>query len=97
MAGIGIVSNPRAQRNLRSPDTARRLRSLLDGEGEVADASTREELLAVVDRFKGRGIDVLAVNGGDGTGHVVLSAFAAAYGAEPLPSLALLRSCEGAR
>jgi diacylglycerol kinase (ATP) len=91
MSGIGIVNNPRSQRNLRSPETARRLRSLLDGEGEVADASTHEELARVVERFRGRRIELLAVNGGDGTGHVVLSAFAAAYGEEPLPSLALLR------
>jgi diacylglycerol kinase (ATP) len=91
MAGIGIVNNPRALRNRRSPEIARRLRALLDGEGEVVDASTQEELAVAVERFKGRGIDVLGVNGGDGTGHVVLSAFARAYGASPLPALALLR------
>src|SRR6266496_253379 len=45
MAGIGIVNNPLSRRNLRAPETARRLRALLDGEGEVADAATREELL----------------------------------------------------
>ena len=37
MAGIGIVNNPLARRNLRSPETGLRLRTLLDGEGEVAD------------------------------------------------------------
>jgi hypothetical protein len=92
MAGIGIVNNPRARRNLRSPGTARRLSALLDGEGEVADASTREELDRVVSRFRACGIDVLGVNGGDGTGHVVLTAFASAYGAEKLPAVVLLRS-----
>jgi diacylglycerol kinase (ATP) len=92
MAGIGIVNNPRARRNLRSPGTARRLRALLDGEGEVADASTREELDRVVSRFRACDIDVLGVNGGDGTGHVVLTAFASAYGAKKLPAVVLLRS-----
>jgi diacylglycerol kinase (ATP) len=91
MAGIGIVNNPRSRRNRRSPETGLRLRALLDGEGEVVDASTRDELARAVERFKGRGIDLLGVNGGDGTGHVVLSAFAEAYGAAPLPALALLR------
>ncbi len=91
MAGIGIVNNPLARRNLRSPETARRLRTLLDGEGEVADAATRDELQRAVARFKSHGIDVLGVNGGDGTGHVVLTAFAEAYGGAPLPSVALLR------
>jgi diacylglycerol kinase (ATP) len=91
MAGIGIVSNPRARRNRRSPETARRLRALVDGDGEVVDAATPDELAGAIERFERRGIDVLAVNGGDGTGHVVLSAFAAAYGERPLPSFALLR------
>ncbi len=91
MAGIGIVNNPRARRNLRSPEIARRLRTLLDGEGEVADASTREELGRIVERFREHDIDVLGVNGGDGTGHVVLTAFASAYGAAQLPSVVLLR------
>ena len=91
MAGIGIVSNPLARRNQRSPEMARRLRTLLDGEGELAVASSRDELALAVERFRSSGIDVLCVNGGDGTGHVVLTEFARAYGAEPLPSVALLR------
>jgi diacylglycerol kinase (ATP) len=91
MAGIGIVNNPRARRNLRAPGTARRLSALLDGEGEVADASTREELDLAVKRFQASDIDVLGVNGGDGTGHLVLTALASVYGAKKLPSVVLLR------
>ncbi len=91
MAGIGIVNNPRSRRNLRQPETATRLRRLLDGDGEVADASTPDELASVVERFRRAGIEVLGVNGGDGTGHKVLTAFASAYGSAPLPRLALLR------
>jgi diacylglycerol kinase family enzyme len=91
MSGFGIVNNPRARRNLRAPGTAARLRTLVDADGEVADATTREELAQAVQRFKARGIDLLGVNGGDGTGHVVLTALAEAYRDAPLPSLALLR------
>jgi diacylglycerol kinase family enzyme len=91
MSGFGIVNNPRARRNLRAPGTAARLRTLLDADGEVADAGTREELARVVERFKSQDIDLLGVNGGDGTGHVVLTALAEAYRDAPLPSLALLR------
>jgi diacylglycerol kinase family enzyme len=91
MAGIGIVSNPLARRNQRSPETTHRLQALVDGEGELATAATHEELARVVERFKSSEIDVLGVNGGDGTGHVVLTAFAHAYGAAPLPTVALLR------
>jgi diacylglycerol kinase family enzyme len=44
-----------------------------------------------VDRFRAAEIDLLGINGGDGTGHVVLTAFAHAYGDRPLPRVLLLR------
>jgi len=91
MASIGIVNNPRSRRNLRAPDTARRLRELLGPDGEVVDASTPEELGRAVELFRSAGIEVLGVNGGDGTLHVVLSAFAEAWGVEQLPRVAILR------
>ena len=91
MGGIGIIHNPRSHRNRRAPDTGRRLRALLDGEGEVVDASTQEELQVAVERFQSHRVEVLGVNGGDGTAHVVLTAFARAYGTDPLPAVALLR------
>jgi diacylglycerol kinase (ATP) len=91
MGGIGIVNNPRSRRNRRHPEIAGRLRQLLDGEGEVVDAEDLDTLDRAVERFRAAGIDVLGVNGGDGTGHVVLTALARAYGSQPLPRLALLR------
>lgn len=91
MGGIGIVNNPRSRRNRRRPGTARRLRQLLGADGEVLDASTPEELDRAVERFRAARVDVLGVNGGDGTVHVVTTAFARASGDEPLPRLLLLR------
>ena len=91
MAGIGIVNNPRSRRNLRAPETARRLRALLDDDGELADASTPDELAEAIERFRAQEVDFVAVNGGDGTGHFVLTALARAYGDRPLPAIALLR------
>lgn len=91
MGGIGIVNNPRARRNRRHPETARRLRRLLDGDGVVVDASDLEALDRAIEGFRAAGIDVVGVNGGDGTGHLVLTALARAYGSAPLPRLALLR------
>ena len=91
MGGIGIVNNPRAGRNSRRPAMADRLRERLEGDGEVLNASTPGELEAAVSRFRAAGFDVLGLNGGDGTGHLVLTAFAQAYGDRPLPRLLLLR------
>jgi diacylglycerol kinase family enzyme len=91
MGGIGIVNNPRSRRNRRKPGIGERLRSRVDGEGLVLDASTPEELDEAVRRFRAAEIDLLGVNGGDGTGHVVLTALARAWGDRPLPKLLLLR------
>ncbi len=91
MGGIGIVNNPRSRRNRHKPDVATRLRARLDGEGMVLDASTPEELQDAVERFRAADIDLLAVNGGDGTGHRVLTAFAEGWRDRPLPRLLLLR------
>jgi diacylglycerol kinase family enzyme len=91
MGGIGIVNNPRSGRNVRRPEVARGLRSLLRHDGELIDASTPEELARAVERFRAARIDVLGVNGGDGTGHHVLTTLVRAYGPDPLPALLLLR------
>ncbi|WP_041448530.1 diacylglycerol kinase family protein [Anaeromyxobacter sp. Fw109-5] len=91
MGGIGIVNNPRSRRNRRDPRIAGRLRALLGDDGEVIDASTPAELARAVARLRAAEIDVLGVNGGDGTAHVVLTAFVRAYGTAPLPRLLLLR------
>jgi diacylglycerol kinase family enzyme len=91
MGGIGIVNNPRSLRNRRRPEMGERLRALLGGEGEVIEASTPDELNRAVERFRAARIDLLGVGGGDGTTHMVLTAFARAYGAEPLPALLPLR------
>ncbi len=85
------MNNPRSRRNRRHPRTGRRLRTQLGDDGAVLDAATPDELARALETFRGDGIDVLGVNGGDGTGHYVLTAFARAYGAEPLPKLLLLR------
>jgi diacylglycerol kinase family enzyme len=90
MAGIGIVTNPRAWRNLVRPETAGHLKTLLGNDGELAEARTPEELAAVAKRFRESSPDLVAVNGGDGTAHRVADALAKAFGKKPLPPLALL-------
>jgi len=92
MGGIGIVNNPRSRRNRRRPGLAARLRTQLGDDGEVVDTSTPEELARAVERFRDGGVDVVGVNGGDGTGHFVLTALARAFDGRPLPRLLLLRA-----
>jgi diacylglycerol kinase family enzyme len=89
MGGIGIVNNPRSRRNRRSPRVARRLRAQLGDDGEVRDASTPEELARALEAFRAEGVDVLGVNGGDGTIHYVLTAAMRAWDGA-LPRIQLL-------
>jgi len=64
---------------------------MLGPDGELVDASTPDELDRAVERFRAADVDVLAVNGGDGTAHMVLTAFARAWNGRRLPDLLLLR------
>ena len=91
MAGIGIVSNPRSRRNLRDPGTAGRLARLLGDEGRLLAADTPGSLAAAVRAFREAGVDVLAVNGGDGTLHRVVTGLAEGWGPAPWPLLLPLR------
>ncbi len=91
MAGIGIVSNPRSRRNLRDPGTAGRLARLLGDEGRLLAADTPGSLAAAVRAFREAGVDVLAVNGGDGTLRRVVTALAEGWGPSPWPLLLPLR------
>jgi len=91
MPGIGVISNPRSRQNLKHPDRIRRLAYILGQGGSSKATKSFEELDQVIDEFKRQEIDILALNGGDGTNHVVLTAMMKAYGDKPLPKIALLR------
>lgn len=91
MPGIAVVTNPRSRQNRRNPKMAGKLAYLLGQKGEVAQPQNREELEETARKFRDQGCEVLAINGGDGTAHVVLSAFMKVWGKEPMPMVALLR------
>ncbi len=91
MPGIAVLTNPRSRQNRRHPRLAGQLAYMLGTKGEVAQPQTLPELVDAARRFRDAGVDVVAINGGDGTSHVVLTAFVKAYGDDPLPPVALLR------
>ncbi len=90
-AMIGIVSNPRARKNAEDPARIERLRRTLDNEGVVREALTFEEIADIAWEFRRSEIDILAIDGGDGTLHHTLSAFIPVYSGTDLPLIALLR------
>ena len=91
MSGIGVVTNPLSRRNRRNPRLMDRLAYILGDKGDLAQPRDWAGMEDVARSFLDRQIDVLCINGGDGTGHVVLSAMARVYGDHPLPMVALLR------
>ncbi len=100
MSGIAIISNPRSGKNRRDPELVERLAYVLGDSGEVAQPRDLDHLEDAVRGFRDRGVDVVCVNGGDGTLHKVLSALVVVYGdgaegddlrAVTLPRVAILK------
>jgi diacylglycerol kinase (ATP) len=91
MSGIGIITNPHSKLNKRNPGRAALLGYILGSQGRLEVTNTLEDLGRVAREFKDRGIEILAINGGDGTISRTLTAFIHAYGSAPLPKIALLR------
>ena len=91
MPGIGIITNPHSRRNRRHPERMRRLGYML-GQHDTYEMTNRvEDIETVAREFKESDIDILALNGGDGTNHVTLTTFIDVYDGQPLPKIALLR------
>lgn len=91
MPGIGIITNPHSRRNRRYPEQMRRLGYVL-GQNDSYELTNRiEDVAGVAEQFKKSDIDILALNGGDGTNHVTLSTFIEVYGDTPLPQITFLR------
>jgi diacylglycerol kinase family enzyme len=91
MSGIGVVLNPKSRQNLRDPGAALRLSRKLGDHGVLRTAGSVEELYRIAEDFRRVEIDVLAISGGDGTGHVTLTGFLNVYDGHTMPHVALLR------
>jgi diacylglycerol kinase family enzyme len=88
---IGIITNPRARKNAEDPARIERLRQILDVEGTVRQARALEEIADIARDFRRSGVDILVIDGGDGTIHHTVSAFITIYGDAGLPPIAILR------
>ena len=91
MPGIGVITNPKAKRNLKRPWIREALQRIVGDAGRVYETRSIAELPRVAEEFIERDLDILVVNGGDGTTHIALTHFVPAYGDRPLPKLLSLR------
>jgi diacylglycerol kinase (ATP) len=89
MPKIGLISNPRSQRNRRG---LQELRQILAGTPEIIHGATegRGELDEVLADFARRGVDLLLINGGDGTVQSVLTCLFEQHPFETPPLLGIL-------
>jgi diacylglycerol kinase family enzyme len=91
MSGIGIITNPHSKLNKRNPKRAELLGFILGQQGQLEVTSSLEDLARVAREFKEKGIEILAINGGDGTICRTLTAFIQEYGDQPMPRIAVLK------
>lgn len=91
MPGIGIITNPNSRQNRKNPKILDELRGILGHHGTLYATRDRAELTEALRDLRARQVDVLAINGGDGTNHITMTAAYEVWGAEPMPAVALLR------
>lgn len=87
---IGVIFNPHAGGNLRQPDRAERFAQIVAGRGEVAVTGSTVELEGALSRFRDRGIEVLAICGGDGSLYLTLAKAIEVWGEDSVPRLLVL-------
>jgi diacylglycerol kinase family enzyme len=88
--GIAVFVNPRSRANKRNPKLAADFAAAIGDAGRVLAPGSLDELRAIAASLRDARPDVIAVHGGDGTLHKVVTALGDAFGAEPLPPIAVL-------
>ena len=92
MSGIGVITNPMSRRNRRDPQVARTLAYVLGERGEFVAPGDLDALASTLQHFHEHQIDVLCINGGDGTVHQSVTAMIRAFGEDAaLPRIVILR------
>ncbi len=93
MPGIGVIINPHASGNRKGADVReRRMSDVVGAFGWVRVTPNVEAIGEVAREFHQRGIDILAICGGDGSDHCTLTAFHRIWGESRLPRLLPLRA-----
>ncbi len=84
-----ILTNPHSSRNRRQWP---RLREALSRRPDIRliETDSLDDLRPAIDSLLADPVELLAINGGDGTVHLALSALLQARGERPLPGIALL-------
>jgi hypothetical protein len=85
MPGIGVVLNPHSKRYKKNPEKLKRMGFIVGDKGHVGATKDLNDIVRVVEEFKERDIDILALSGGDGTNHCTLTTFINVYETSRFP------------
>ncbi len=90
-AEVGIISNPLSGGNKKG---LKPVEKMLSGHNRISHhiAVRPEEVMTACRDFARRGVDIIVVNGGDGTIHASLTALFTIEWPDAMPALALLRA-----
>ena len=91
MTEIALISSPYSKKNRKNPAGFARLKALAPDQSLVRSPETSEQMDEAMEYFKSRNVDVIAINGGDGTVHVALTSMVRVYGSDVLPKIALIK------
>jgi diacylglycerol kinase family enzyme len=89
--GIGVINNPYSRKNVKHPDRMDSLGHIVGTKGTSAATQQVEDIDGMARLFCEQDIDILAINGGDGSASLVLTAMLRAYKDKLLPKVAMLR------
>jgi diacylglycerol kinase family enzyme len=88
--GVAVFVNPRSRANRRNPGLAAEFAAVLGDTGRVLTPASLDELRASAAALRAAPPDIVAVHGGDGTLHKVVTALGEVFGDVPLPPIAVL-------
>lgn len=91
MPGIGVINNPHSRKNKKDPEWMDSMGYVVGTRGSSVATQHVEDVQSLVHEFRQQSIDILAINGGDGSNSIALTALVEEYGDQPLPKIALLR------
>lgn len=91
MAGIGVILNPHSKLYKKNPQKTEQLSLLIGDKAIFKLTHDLDDLHHVIEDFKKRQIDTIAILGGDGTIHCTLTVLLNVYASHELPKITFLR------
>lgn len=91
MSRIGVISNPYSKQNRKRHHRLKKLRDIIPDRSLAMFPTTIPEMDNALEKMRSQKVDVIAINGGDGTVHVALSRLISIFGKNKLPNIAVLK------